>query len=292
MFMYKKFLLPALLLLASALPAFSATVRSYEEALRKAGDKKPIVIFSYGANYDAVSEACYESFIKKRGIARVIRDCVFLEVPVYQQPNEKEKKETERIMGGKSLPWGIWSYPSLAVVDGKGNLRGIVQMADEMKDAETASAALDKLLKAFDEQQKLILQAEKAGGSRQAALLTQAADINLRMPKQLPSGGKGSEAIDARLKFDPIAVMTKIDIMAADEANAYIRNLMADGCYSLRQRQEILAAYSGRLRRLKVSHELLHAVYIEMRNIDPTSMYAAYAEEAIRLWAQPVAEGE
>ncbi len=289
--MVKKLIL-SLLLLASVLPAAAATARSYDEALRKAGDKDPIVIFCYGANYDAVSEACYQEFVKERKIMGVVRKAVFLEMPIFQQPNDKQKKEQEKKLGGKHLPAGIWSYPCLAVVDGKGNLRGIVQSAEEMKNAETAGEALAKLLEAFDDQQGLLNKAAKATGSRQARLMTEAADVDLRLPKQLPAGGKDSEEVNKRLNFDPIAVMTNLQPMTSEEANDYIRGLMANGSYTRRQRQEMMMAYTGHMRSLKASPQRLRALFIEMRNIDPTSVYAAYAEEGIRLWAQPRPEDE
>ena len=62
----------AILLLSGSLMA--ATARTYQDALRKAGGKRPVVLFCYGANYDRVSEQAYESFIRKRGIARAVRD--------------------------------------------------------------------------------------------------------------------------------------------------------------------------------------------------------------------------
>ncbi len=282
--MMNKRLLSLLLPLACGLlPVGAATARSYGDALRKAGDKDPVVAFCYGANYDPVSEACYQEFVKERKIMPVTRKCVFVEVPIYQQPNEKEKKEAEKALGGKRLPAGIWSYPCLAVVDGSGNLRGIVQSAEEMKNAESASAAVLKLLDAFEEQQKLLHKAAKATGSRQAKLLTEAADVDLNLPRQLP----GKASIGERLSFDPISVMTNLQPKTAQEANAYIRDMMANGSYTRRQRQEMMMAYTGHMRRLEASPDRLRALYMEMRNIDPTSVYAAYAEEAIRLWAQP-----
>ncbi len=284
--MVKQLLFPLLLLASCLLPAAAATARSYGEALRKAGDKDPIVIFCYGANYDATSEACYDEFVKKRKIMGAARNSVFLEMPIYQMPDEKQKKEMDRALGGKRLPGGIWSYPCLAVVDGRGNLRGIVQSAEEMKDAETAGAALAKILKAFDEQQGLLNKAAKATGSRQSKLLVEASDIDLRLPRQLPRAGKDTEGVNERFNFDPIAVMTNLQPMTAEAANAYIRNMMANGSYTRRQRQEMMMAYAGHMRRLKASPERLRALYTEMRNIDPTSMYAAYAEGAVRLWGQ------
>ena len=123
----KKFLLRTLLLLLLvAAPANAAIARTYPDALAKAG-KNPIVIFIYGANYDKVGQKAYEEFVKKNKISPFIRQATFLEMPLYQMPSDREKKDMEKRLGNKRLPGGIWSYPCLAVIDKKGKLRGIVQ---------------------------------------------------------------------------------------------------------------------------------------------------------------------
>ncbi len=290
--MVKKLIFPLLLLAGCALPALSATARSYDEALKKAGDKKAVVLFCYGANYDGVSTACHEEFIKRRKITSAVRDAVLVVIPIYQQPNERERKEMERALGGRKLPGGIGSYPSITVVDGNGNLRGIIQSAEMMGNAEKASEALRKMLDDFDTQQDYINKALKATGGRQAQLLTAAADVGLMMPREIKIGGKDNEALSARLKFDPIALPVTLEPMSDAAANAHIRKLMANGSYTRAQRQEMMAAYAGDLRRKKASPERLRALYTEMRNIDPHTMYAAYAEEAIRIWVEPREEAE
>ncbi len=293
--MVKKLFLPLILLASLALPSLAVTARTYPDALNKAGDRKPVVIFCYGANYDAQSEAKYQEFVKKRKIMRVLRNAVFLEVPIYQLPNEKEKKEYNKIMGGKGLPGAVWSYPCFIVVDGKGNQRGIVQSAEEMKDVESASAVLTQMLEDFKEQENLLGKVERASSARKAKLLALAADIDLRLPGNINMGDKPMKdtvGISARLKFDPIAVMTNLQTMKGAEANAYIRNMMANGCYSRRQRQEMMSAYAGHIRRNKGSAARMRALYTEMRNIDPKSMYGSYAEEAIRIWVEPKEKGE
>ncbi len=279
-----KSLFLSLLCCLAVSPLMAATARSYDEALRKAGDKDAVVAFCYGANYDKYSQKVYEDFVKKRGIMPAVRKCVFVEVPIYQLPDEKQKKEYDKVMGGKSLPGGIWSYPCLAVIDGKGNLRGVVQGGAQMKDAETASAALLELLENFDAQNKLVEKALRAGPKKQGPLLAQAADINVRLPGEQI---KGAEGVEPMLKFNALSVVEKLQTMTGEQAHAYIRNMMANGCYSRRQRQEMMAAYAGHMRRKGASSQRLRALYYEMRNIDPTSMYAAYAEGAIELWANP-----
>lgn len=264
----------AFLLLSGTLMA--ATARTYQDALRKAGGKRPVVLFCYGANYDRVSEQAYESFIRKRGIARAVRLCVFLEVPVYQMPNEKEQKAWNKVMGKASLPGGIWSYPCLVVLDGQGNLRGVVQSAEDMKSPEAASAALNKLMDAFEEQDKLIAKAVRASGNKRLAILAQAADVQINLPADITGPA-----------FDPLTVVEALQVKNLEEANAYVRGLIDSGFYTRRQRQEIMAAYAGHVRRNGGSANRLRAIYTEMRNIDPDSIYGAYAEGAIELWVVP-----
>ena len=293
--MRRVFLVAMMLVSAVLSPLRAAVVHSYSEALSKAGDK-PIVIFLYGANYDKLSMKTYDEFIKKNKILPAVRKSVFLVVPVYQNPTPDEKKKYAKIMGDKKLPGGIWSYPCLAVVDSHGKLRGIVQSAQEMKSVESATAALKPMLDAFEQQEKLLSKAERASGARKADLILQASNINLTLRdgvgKEKNNNRRGRGEMDDdiglknRMSFDPIAVVEKLQIMSFEEADAYIRGMIAEGCYSRRQRQEMMAAYAGHLRRNGASAERLRALYTEMRNLDPNSMYGAYAEGAIALWVE------
>ncbi len=276
-------------------PLGAAEAHSYPEALSKTGDK-PIVIFLYGANYDKFSMKVYEEFIRKNKIMPVVRRCTFLVVPVYQNPTPEEKKKYDKILGKRQLPGGIWSYPCLAVVDSRGKLRGIVQGAKDMKNVESATAALEPLLKAFEQQEKLLAKAERAKGARKADYILQASNINLTLPDDVGMhrgntsrsrrSRENATDIQNRMSFDPLSVVEKLQIMTFEEADAYIRGMIAEGCYSRRQRQEMMAAYAGHLRRNGASAERLRALYTEMRNLDPDSMYGAYAEGAIALWVE------
>lgn len=288
--LFRRFLrVSAFALMTVASVAHGIVVRSYADAISKAGEK-PVVIFAYGANYDKFSTKVHEEFIKKNKISQAVRKAVFLVVPVYQNPTPAEQKEIDKIMGKNRLPGGIWSYPCLALVDKKGKLRGIVQGASSMQKVETAAAEITKLIDAYIEQEKLLAKAESASGARKADLLLQASNINIAMPD---IGGKDNGKSDdmkdkiglsSRLAFDPIVIVEKLQIMTFAEADEYIRSMIANGCYSRRQRQEMMAAYAGHLRRNNASPERLRALYTEMRNLDPNSMYGAYAEGAIALW--------
>lgn len=281
------------LCLLLAVPARAAIARTYPDALAKTG-KHPIVIFIYGANYDKVSERTYETFVKKNKIAPYVRQATFLEMPLYQMPSEREKKDMEKRLGNKRLPGGIWSYPCLAVVDAGGNLRGVIQSPEQMKNPESALAELKIMLENFYAQEKLLEKAKKAKGEKRAAFLLAASDIDLRMPSGVIDKNEkmdGETGMGNRLGFNPLNVVEALQIKNYEEADYYVRSMMAEGGYSKLQRQMIMAAYAGHLRRggegLKpASKERLRALYTEMRNIDPKSTYGAYAEGALVIWVE------
>lgn len=264
----------------------AAVVRTYQDALSKANERRPAVLFCYGANYDTVSQKAYETFIKKRGIATVIRDSAFLEVPMYQFPTEKEQQQYKKIMGEHRLPGGIWSYPCLAVVDYDGNLRGVVQSAEEMASPEAALAAITPMLENYEKQEKLIQRAVRASGDRRMQFLTEAANMPIKMPSNLAERFKGKKGEIPPHSFDVLTLVEQLQVMGNEEAEAHVRNLMKKGCYSRLQRQEMMAALSGHLRRNGASARKLQDIYTEMKEIDPTSIYAHYADGAIKLWAK------
>ncbi len=253
--------------------------RTFEDALKKAGTDKAFVMFCYGANYDDISIKMYETYIKKheKNMYRVLNSTNYLVVPVYQLPNEKEKREYERVMGKRGLPGGIWSVPCFAVVDGNGNVRGTVQAREELDDPVKAAAALSKLLDDFKEQQKLLTRAERASGKRKEELQREALSYtDLRVPNHA--------------LFDPSqnGVVQDLQIMSIPEANSYIRKLLANGTYSPVEQQMVMAAFAGHVRREKGPVAMLRALYTEMRNIDPTSTYGVYAEGALEIWVEPL----
>lgn len=265
-------------MLSAALPLNAAlsTSTNYKSALSQSNARKPVVLFCYGANYDKVSEKTLDEFITHRKLHRAVGSAsgILVAVPIFQLPNEKEKKAYAKVMGGAGLPGGIWSYPSLAVVDSSGRVRGVVQSAEEMQSPETAGAALVELLKDFKDQESLLDKAAGTSGKRKIRLLSEAAELKTRMPSEMAS-------------LDNKQLVEDLQVKTPAAANAHIRSMMANNCYSRRQRQEILAAYAGHLRRNGASAERLRAAYTEMRNIDPTSIYGVYAEGAIELWVVP-----
>ena len=296
--MFRKLLILMMTLCVLAQPGVAINARTYDDAMNK-GKKRPVVLFCYGANYDRYNLRVYDEFIKQRKLMPFVRNCVFLEVPIYQMPDDKEKKEFEKVMGkGRGIPGGVRSLPCLVLMDGSGSVRGSVYSADEMKTAEDAGKALEVLLERFEEQEKLVNKAAKAGAGRQAKLLAQALDVNLDMPLgRFMSGGslnlsKDKIGLSQRFQLDPLKLVQQVSKMSQPQANAFIRRMIDDGCYSRRQRQELLACLAGHARRNNASANRLRALYYEMRNIDPTSIYGRYAEGAIEVWVKPLEKKE
>lgn len=292
--MMKSLIIFMTLLCMVAQPLLGINARTYDDALKK-GKNRPVVFYCYGANIDRANERAYEEFIKKRKILPYVRSCVFLEVPIYQLPDDKEKKAWERIMGkNRGMPGGIRNLPCLLLLDGDGNVRGKVDEYEDMKDPEKAGKALQKLLDMYDEQEKLVKKALRAGSSRQAKILAQALDVQLDLPaSRYMSDGKlnlkkDKIGLSERFKHDPLKLVQLMQDMSQPQASSFIRNMVANGCYSRRQRQELIAALTGHARRNGESANRLRALYYEMRNIDPNSIYARYAEGAVDLWVVPM----
>ena len=267
-----------LLIIAAAQPLSAVQVRSYADAVKKASEKKPAILFCYGANYDDYSKRVLKEFIENRRspVFKILSREVFVVVPIYQLPTEKEKREQQKATGGRGLPGGIWSYPSFTLIDHNGNNRGSVRSSDELADPETAANALAKLIEDYKEQQKLLEKAAKTKGSNQSKLRNEAINI-------------GSISVPGHKSYDPAnnGLVQDLQTMSIPQAHNHIRNILNTTELTKVERQMVLSAYAGHVRRSKGPIHLLRAIYTEMRNIDPSTSYAAYAEGALELWVIP-----
>ncbi len=270
-------------------------MRNYADALEKARDK-PILVFCYGANYDKYSEKIHKEYTKSNKIWRRLTSSPYMEIPIYQMPNKKQRKDRDKMMGGKKLPGGIYSYPSIAIIDRHNTLRAVIQSSDELKDVESVNELLKEYVEKFKTQQKILNKADGSKGDRIAEMLAEAADIGLTIPahytKQL-AGVNDKAKHSKRFAFNWEGLLVEMDKQTAhDGAIRYIRGIMRDGNYSKTQRQELLAVLTGHLRRSGAPRDMLLALYYEMHAIDPKSPYGSYALEGIRIWLGEVSEAE
>lgn len=268
----------AVLFAVAAAPLAASQARTYGDALKRSGGKRPIIVFCYAANYNKHGLKVYDELVKNRRspVAKILNREIFVVVPIFQQPDEREKKEYDKVMGGHRLPGGIWSYPSFTVIDGKGNFRGVVQSSDELSDPEKTAEALTSILEGFREQESILGKAERASGSNKTKLMREALNIS---DVRVPGHGMCDPSTNG--------IVQDLQIKGIAEANNYVRNIINNGNYTKLERQMILSAYAGHVRRSKGPIPLLRAIYTEMRNIDPKSSYGAYAEGAIEIWVVP-----
>lgn len=278
--------------LLAALPSSGVLVRSLPDAFAKASAEKPIIVMRYGADFDEIGVKVYESLIRYGGLRRIMHRSVIVAVPTYQDPTEEQKKALGRIMGGRQLP-PVKNYPCLMLLNKQGQLMTEITDAAIMHDARLAAKEIEKRLNDYTAQRKLLEKAVTATGDNRFELIMQATayDINIHeMPaSQSRRARRGIAEEDKiglreRMEFDPFQVVEQLQTMTLPEADIYIRGMIEDGCYSRKQRQQMMAAYAGHVRRSGGSLQRLLALYTEMYHIDPTSEYATYAESALDLW--------
>ncbi|MCC8021722.1 MAG: hypothetical protein LIO63_07105 [Akkermansia sp.] len=284
----KRLLAIVLPLLMSLAVLQAGRVSSYPDALRRAGDHGA-VLFCYGVGWDQLGDRAYNDFVKSRKIDRIAKGAPVVVIPLYDSPAPDEKKNFDRIMGGRGLPGGIHSTPCLAIVDSDGNVRDVVQGADEMGDVEKALELLEQKLETVYKQNKLLASSLRAHGGRRLRLLSDAFDLGPKIPgkflKDLPDDpAYDKDGYAAKLKFDPIALVGALQNKGLDEAEAKVRGMLELKSFSKEQRQLMYAALTGHLRRNGADAVRLRKLYEEMAAIDPDSMYGAYAKEAINFW--------
>lgn len=309
MFRLLRQILSLTLLFCVLLPAEAVIKRTYPEARRNAGHK-PIVLLCYGANYDERAEKFHDTFMHWKHLRDLLSKCVFVEVPLYQYPTEQQKKEMQEIIGPDGLPGGIRCFPCLVITDSKGNARSVIQEPDDMKSVDTALTKLKERVEAFEKQEKLLNKVDSASGQRRYRLLTEAVDVkDMSLPQDAIERGKrrikrDKVGFEDRMVFNPITYMEHIMPFTPEQAEADTRDMMQNPGYSKTQRQEMLAALGGNLRRdrdkkaedyeegyVRMTEEerikKLRAIYTEMRDLDPQSMYGAYAQGALDRWVIP-----
>ena len=276
----------------AALPSSGVLVRTLPDAFAEASAEKPVIVMRYGADFDAVGEKVYQDLIRYGGLRRIVHRSVIVAVPTYQEATQAQVKELEKIMGNKKLPQAK-NYPCLLLLDTRGRLLTEITDAAIMHDSRRAAQAIEQKLNDYTEQRRLLEKAVTATGDNRFNLIMQASayDIHIHeMPAaQSRKARRGVEEVDKiglreRMEFDPFQVVERLETMTPPEADVYIRGMIEDGCYSRRQRQQMMAAYAGHIRRSGGSLQRLLALYTEMYHIDPTSEYADYAESALDLW--------
>lgn len=273
--------------------AQAAKASSLEDAYAKTKDK-PIMVYCYAANFNESSDALYKDFIQRRKLIRGINTMTYLELPIYQNPSKTEQRKSEKALGKEKQPSGIFTLPSIIILDKDKNVRGYIRDPEVMRDAERANTELKKLITAYDKQQKLLKKADSLKSKTKSELIAEASDLgaefNLSIPASASAAAASNDAgnkngYEARFTYAFDSVLPILDkVEDNNEATKTIRQMMSKGKYSSRQQQEMLCILTGHLRRNGASASELRPLYQEMNKIDPKSAFGSYAEECIRTY--------
>lgn len=297
--MFRKFSAVALCLIFAGTSAFAAkAVKSFDSAKKSAKDG--ILVYFYGPDWDDRSTKMLKTFWENPEIKSACGDAAMLAVPVYQSPSEKDRKRTKEALGEMKAPH-IYSYPAVVMCDAEGRKYYILQGDEILADTKTVAETIKGKLALFRRQRELVRKAEKAKGVEKAKLYGEALLEGIDPPPNAlkiirASDPKGETPYAKRLEFDVYKIITdkihpnpdKADVkmMPPDEAFSLVKKLAVEDetTYLPEQRQELLAACAAYLRRKDVNDARIKTLHQKIREIDPASVWATFADESERIW--------
>ncbi len=286
-------ILPLLALLCATPHAQAAKASSLEDAYGKAKDN-PIMVYCYPANFNEGSEAHYKEFMQRRKLIRGISSLLYVELPVYQNPDKSEAKKQEKALGKVGMPSGMWTLPCILILDKDKNLRGYIRDSATLSNVELCNEQLKAKIDTYKKQQRLLDSAARTQSSRKAKVVAEAADLGEEMGISVPASSAAAavqadsgnkEGLAARFSFSWETLLPELDKQGNNPgAILTVQNMMKNGKYSNTQQQEILCALTGHLRRNGASAAELKTFYQQMYKLNPKNVYGSYAEECIRTY--------
>lgn len=298
--MIKKILISLLCLIFTGTSAFAAFYAKTFEAAKKRNPKDGILVFFYGTGWDARSDAMLKSFWGHPEIKSACGDAAMVTVPVYQRPDEKEKKRAQEARAGMRVPH-IYSYPAIVMCDEDGNDYYILQGDEIFEDREVVAKTIKGKLELYRKRKAILKKAEKAKGATKAKLYGEAMIEGIGYPKDalrvMRQYDPNNELPYARrIEFDVFKIITdkihknpddkEAKMLTADEAVALATKLAIEDetTYLPWQRQEIIAACAGHLRRLDKSDPRIKSLHKKIKEIDPDSVWAAFVDDSEEIW--------
>lgn len=298
--MIKKILISLLCLIFTGTSAFAAFYAKTFEAARKRNPKDGILVFFYGTGWDARSDAMLKSFWGHPEIKKACGDAAMVTVPVYQRPTEKEKERAQEARAGMRVPH-IYSYPAVVMCDSDGNKYYLLQGDEIFEDRDVVAKTIKDKLELYRKQKEILKKAEKAKGLAKAKLYGEAMIEGIDYPKDAAKVMKECDPNNElpygrRLEFDVFKLITdkihkdpdnkEAKMLTADEAVALVTKLAIEDetTYLPWQRQELLSACAGHLRRLDKTDSRIKTLHKKIKDIDPDSVWAAFVEDSEEIW--------
>lgn len=282
---------------ASAFAAFSAKTFA---AAKKRNPKDGIIAYFYGPDWDVRSTKMLKTLWESSEIKSACGDSAMLPVPVYQEPDEKQKKNAKTIREGMKVPH-IFSYPAIVMFTEEGEKYYILQGDEIFEETPKVAETIKAKLKLFRERKAILKKAERAKGLEKARLYGEALLDGIEPPEDAlkvikANDPKGETPYARRLEFDVFKLLTdqtykdpdKPDkvLIAPDAAVALVTKLaIADETtYLPWQRQELLAACAAYLRRLDKNDARIKTLHKKILEIDPESVWADFVEDSEARW--------
>ena len=302
--MLKKLLVTGLCLLLAGTSAFAAFAAKTYAAAQKRNPKDGIIVYFYGADWDVRGPKMLKTLWESSEIKNACGDSAMLAVPVYQEPNEKQKKNAKTIREGMKVPH-IYSYPAIVMYTEEGQKYYILQGDEIFEEPAKVAETIKAKLKLFRERKAILKKAERAKGVEKAKLYGEASSLEgidpphdaLKIIKA--NDPKGETPYAKRLEFDVFKLITektykdpdKPDkiLIAPGAAVALVTKLAIEDetTYLPWQRQELLAACAGYLRRLDKTDPRIKTLHKKIIEIDSDSVWASFVEDSENTWISP-----
>lgn len=177
----------AALLLATVLCSSSSLwaaqrVKTYAEALEKAGDDG-IMVYCYGADWNKRSVRMLQNFWMRPEVDEAAGGAVLLAAPHYQDSGHEKAEEAAGICAGlPSPPYQV--RPCVMLLDKEGTPYAYLVGMDYLGD-ETGSRGIENIrdrLTRFRKYRSLLQQAQSVVGVEKAKLISEAMDLKLYIP--------------------------------------------------------------------------------------------------------------
>lgn len=316
--MIKKILATAFCLALTATVALAAFSAKSFSAAKKRNPKDGILVYFYGADWDARGTAMLKTFWNAPEIKSACGDAAMLAVPVYQNPSDKEKKREQEAKEGMRVPH-IYSFPAVVMYSPDGSdVNYILTGTEIFGELPDVAAIISTQIKNARERKTLWARAAKTKGEEKAKILTKIAEtygdaifsedddhiahIDRASLKKAKTAllknleGTGNETLKKRLEFNVYKLLTDRTytdpdkpgsvLMSPDDAFAFVKKNAIDDAetYLPEQRQKLLASCAAYLRRTDKNDKRIPALLKKIIEIDSKNVWASFAEESERIW--------
>lgn len=275
--------------------------KTYEQAI-KGNPNDGIVVFLYGPDWEKKGPELLTTLWKNPKIKNACGGAHLVAIPLYQRPNEKEKKDAEEKSKGFRKQKTTRSIPAIVLQTADGEDYYSIYGDELNRPAEKVAALMKEKFELYKKRRTIMKQADRAKGRAKARIYGEAAAIGGIFPPKdagkivLENDPKLEEPLSAQAVFDIYKLLvdaTTFDdknpgkkMHSVEEALKICKTITSNENYTALQKQEALAATAGYLRRKGEDRSKVKKMYEEIIALDPDSLWGAYAKSAIKMWCK------